>query len=149
MMKTEQLPLPTNLEHEPLRAVPYIAHDGKWAGDTDAQHLSLGRAQWNAKDLSAKVFRHVKTRWSRQSEELPVHRAIDLTIFIALALFGKGDDLPAGTLENQRHPLGMRPSSAPSDESLTQKFPGDIGRAKARLQKLREVLNDLRQIGAI
>ena len=149
MTKTVQLPLPTDLEHQPLRAIPYVAHDGKWAGDTDAQHLSLGRAQWGAQDLSAKVFRHVETRWSRQSEELPVHRAIDLTIFIAMALFGKSDDVQAGTLENQPHPLRMQPSPAVSRETLEQEYADDISRARARLQKLRETLNDLHQIGAI
>jgi hypothetical protein len=45
-MKTAQLPLPTDLEHEPLCAIPYVSHDGKWSDNTDAQHLSLGRAQW-------------------------------------------------------------------------------------------------------
>lgn len=147
--KTVQLPLPTDLEHQPLRAVPYVSHDGKWAGDTDAQYLSLGRAQWGAQDLSAKVFRHVETRWSRQSEELPVHRAIDLTMFIAVALFGKNDELPANTLENQPYPLTMQPSPAPSHEPLEHEYADDISRARARLQKLREVLNDLHQIGTI
>jgi hypothetical protein len=35
--------------------------------------------------LSAKVWRHTGERWSRQSEELPLHRALDLAILICRA----------------------------------------------------------------
>jgi hypothetical protein len=36
-------------------------------------------------DISAKVWRHTGERWSRQSEELPLHRALDLAILICRA----------------------------------------------------------------
>lgn len=137
-----------DLEHQPLRAVPYFAHDGKWANKTDAQYLSLGRAQWAKADLSVKVFRYVETRWSRQSEELPVHRAVDLVIFAAVALFGKSDELPANTLEKQGEPLKLRTTGLPI-ETLRQEFEQDVGCARTRLQKLREILNDLHSCGAL
>jgi hypothetical protein len=148
-MAVKQLPLPMDLQHQPLRAVPYVAHDGKWAGDTDAQYLSVGRAQWGAEDLSAKVFRHVDAGWSRQSEELPVSRAIDLVMFSALALFGGGDDMPSDTFENQPYPLKMQPSPPHSQESIEDEYAEDIDRARARLRKLREVLNDLYRDGRL
>lgn len=148
-MKTIQLPLPTDLGHQPLRAMPYVAHDGKWAGHTDAQFLSVGRAQWGHQDLSAKVFRHVDTRWSRQSEELPVHRAIDLVTFIALALFSKSDEVPADTFENQPDPLHMQPSSAPARAGVEHDFANDIDFARTRFNQLRDVLNDLHQKGLL
>jgi hypothetical protein len=148
-MKTEQLRLPTDLGHQPLRAVPYVAHDGKWAGDTDAQYLSVGRAQWGQQDLSAKVFRHVDTRWSRQSEELPVHRAIDLVTFTALALLGESDEVPADTFENQPDPLKMQPPPALPLVAVEPDFADDIDLARTRLQKLRDVLNDLHQKGLL
>lgn len=147
--RTRQRALPTGLKHQTLCAIPYVAHDGKWAGNTDAQHLSLGRAQWNSTDLSAKVLRHTETRWSRQSEELPVHRAIDLVLFLAWALFGKSDEFPAHTLEHQQHPLKIEPSRSPSLRSLEREYPEDVHRTRERLRKLREVLNDLHQNGAI
>jgi hypothetical protein len=53
---TIQLPLPMDLAHQPLRAVQYFAHDGKWANGTDTHYLSLGRAQWDKHDLSVKVL---------------------------------------------------------------------------------------------
>ena len=47
--------------------------------------LSLGLAQWNDRgnvDISAKVWRHTGEKWSRQSEELPIHRVLDLAILV-------------------------------------------------------------------
>ena len=55
---------------------------------TDAQGLSLGLAQWNDRgrvDISAKVWRHTGEKWSRQSEELPLHRVLDLAILVCRA----------------------------------------------------------------
>jgi len=40
-------------------------------------------AQWNDRgkiDISAKVWRYTGEKWSRQSEELPMHRVLDLAI---------------------------------------------------------------------
>ena len=57
--------------------------DGRKAYNTDAKGLSLGLAQWNDRgklDISAKVWRYTGEKWSRQSEELPMHRVLDLAI---------------------------------------------------------------------
>ena len=48
----------------------------------DAKGLSLGLAQWNDRgkvDISAKVWR-LRRKMVRQSEELPIHRVLDLAI---------------------------------------------------------------------
>jgi len=63
----------------------YEQVDGRLARNTDAKGLSLGLAQWNDRgkvDISAKVWRHTGEKWSRQSEELPMHRVLDLAILI-------------------------------------------------------------------
>ena len=39
-------------------------------------------ARW---DISAKVWRHTGEKWSRQSEELPLHRVLDLAILACRA----------------------------------------------------------------
>lgn len=82
--------IPVDLKHKPVFvAEDYRKIDGRSAGSGDAEGLSLGLAQWNDRgrlDISAKVWRHTGGKWSRQSEELPLHRALDLTIFIARAL---------------------------------------------------------------
>lgn len=78
--------IPTNLKHKPVVvAEDYENIDGRGAGRSDAKGLSLGLAQWNDRgkvDISAKVWRHTGEKWSRQSEEMPLHRALDLAIFI-------------------------------------------------------------------
>lgn len=81
--------IPTNLKHKPVIVVEdYSNIDGRSAYDTDAKGLSLGLAQWNDRgrvDISAKVWRHTGERWSRQSEELPLHRVLDLAILVCRA----------------------------------------------------------------
>ncbi|HSG29054.1 MAG TPA: DUF6530 family protein, partial [Candidatus Krumholzibacterium sp.] len=45
-------------------------------------------AQWSERgnlDISAKIWRHTGGKWSRQSEEMPLHRVLDLAILIARA----------------------------------------------------------------
>ncbi|MGI6730502.1 MAG: DUF6530 family protein [Anaerovoracaceae bacterium] len=81
--------IPTTLKHKPvIVAENYGNIDGRNAYKTDVQGLSLGLAQWNDRgkvDVSAKVWRHTGEKWSRQSEEMPLHRALDLAIFICKA----------------------------------------------------------------
>jgi hypothetical protein len=78
--------IPTSLKHKPvIVSENYEKVDGRKAYDTDAKGLSLGLAQWNDRgklDISAKVWRHTGEKWSRQSEELPMHRVLDLAILI-------------------------------------------------------------------
>jgi hypothetical protein len=78
--------IPTTLRHKPvIVSENYAQIDGRYANDTDAQGLSLGLAQWNDRgkvDISAKVWRHTGGKWSRQSEELPLHRVLDLAILV-------------------------------------------------------------------
>lgn len=78
--------IPTSLKHKPvIISENYENVDGRNAFNTDAKGLSLGLAQWNDRgkvDISAKVWRHTGEKWSRQSEELPMHRVLDLAILI-------------------------------------------------------------------
>lgn len=81
--------IPTTLKHKPvIVAEDYSRIDGRTAYETDAQGLSLGLAQWNDRgrvDISAKVWRYTGEKWSRQSEELPLHRVLDLAILTCRA----------------------------------------------------------------
>ena len=81
--------IPTNLKHKPVIACEnYGCIDGNSAYATETQGLSLGLAQWNDRgkvDISAKVWRYTGEKWSRQSEELPLHRVLDLAILITRA----------------------------------------------------------------
>ncbi len=79
--------IPVNLKHKPVIACEnYAEIDGREAPETETAGLSLGLAQWNDRgkvDISAKVWRHTGEKWSRQSEEMPLHRVLDLAILIA------------------------------------------------------------------
>jgi len=85
----DYLKIPTTLKHKPvIVSENYENVDGRNAYKSDAKGLSLGLAQWNDRgkvDISAKVWRHTGEKWSRQSEELPLHRVLDLAILVCRA----------------------------------------------------------------
>lgn len=78
--------IPTELKHKPvIVSEEYDKIDGRRKIQTDAKGLSLGLAQWNDRgnlEISAKIWRHTGEKWSRQSEEMPLHRVLDLAILI-------------------------------------------------------------------
>lgn len=81
--------IPTTLKHKPvIVAENYENVDGRNQYHTDTKGLSLGLAQWNDRgrvDISAKVWRYTGEKWSRQSEELPLHRVLDLALLVCKA----------------------------------------------------------------
>jgi hypothetical protein len=81
--------IPTTLKHKPVVVSEnYDEVDGRQAYASDTKGLSLGLAQWNDRgklEISAKVWRHTDMKWSRQSEELPLHRVLDLAILLCRA----------------------------------------------------------------
>ncbi len=78
--------IPTVLKHKPvIVSENYENIDGRNAYNSEAKGLSLGLAQWNDRgrvDISAKVWRYTGEKWSRQSEELPLHRVLDLAVLV-------------------------------------------------------------------
>jgi hypothetical protein len=81
--------IPTTLKHKPVIVCEnYENVDGRHAYNSEAKGLSLGLAQWNDRgkvDISAKVWRYTGEKWSRQSEEMPPHRVLDLAILVCRA----------------------------------------------------------------
>jgi len=81
-----KMKIPTSLKHKPvIVSENYENVDGRFAYNSDAKGLSVGLAQWNDRgkvDISAKVWRYTGEKWSRQSEELPLHRVLDLAILV-------------------------------------------------------------------
>lgn len=78
--------IPVTLKHKPvIVSEDYDKIDGRYAGNSDAKGLSVGLAQWNDRgkvDVSAKIWRYTGEKWSRQSEEMPLHRVLDLALLI-------------------------------------------------------------------
>jgi len=63
--------------------------DGRFASSTDVERLSLGLTQRNdggKPDVTAKVWRSTEDTGSEQSEVIPYHRILDLSILICSAL---------------------------------------------------------------
>lgn len=90
--------IPKHLSHKPIVAVDnYNNLDGHYIStDTDVESLSVGYAQFdntNPDELTAKVFRYDSQhhRWCRQSEELPLHRCVDLcNLIVQSIMLAKG-----------------------------------------------------------
>ena len=84
--KTKGNSVPMNCKHKPIYYVNgYSPIDGEYKNNTDVVGLSLGKAQWSEEFVpSVKVWRYKngegdsKGRWSRQSEETTVTRALDM-----------------------------------------------------------------------
>lgn len=78
--------LPMHLSHKPIYALDdYAAIDCSYQKPTDVTALSLGKAQWSADDEfvpSVKVWRRGDSRWSPQSEETTLTRALDLAMLV-------------------------------------------------------------------
>jgi len=94
---------PNNLSHKPIVAVnDYDKIDAIYAGVTDARALSIGQAQYDPKEISLKVWRHTGTKWSRQSEEIPIHRVLDLNILLFASLMTEVDSkYPVSSLREE------------------------------------------------
>jgi hypothetical protein len=97
-----------HLSHQPIVVVDdYDQLDGRFRNvseldnNTDAMALSIGRAQYDQDDLSLKVWRISNNRWSRQSEELPIHRNLDLSILFVGSLLNDGTDPPLTSLREK------------------------------------------------
>jgi Family of unknown function (DUF6530) len=135
-------PPPIWLKHKAIYMLPYAPFDGPYADKTDAKYLSIGLAQWRELDpnaLSAKVWRYPDEKWSRMSEEIPLHRLADLCTLLVKTFY---QDRPtnvvivdAGTFENQDETIELRRMNDVPDG-----FREEDKRIKERLRKLRDEL---------
>ncbi|WP_298392236.1 DUF6530 family protein [Flavobacterium sp.] len=79
--------VPKHLSHKPIISVnDYDKIDAQYANKSDAKALSIGQAQYDKDEISLKIWRHTGEKWSRESEEMPLHRSIDLNILLIGAL---------------------------------------------------------------
>lgn len=147
----KRLMLPTHLAHKPILAIPYDAFDGKYANTTDASFISAGKSQWDAddngtKEMALKVLRYVfeQDKWSRQSEEMPPHRPIDLTILLVLGLMDN-TTIPAGTFFNQDQDIVALSQDLGGDFSSVcdyySQHPDELAIIENRLNALFDVLS--------
>ncbi|MCC0630776.1 MULTISPECIES: DUF6530 family protein [unclassified Clostridioides] len=133
--------VPEYLSHKPIVAVDnYDRIDGKYANNSDAKALSLGKAQWSDDEnieISAKVWRHTGGKWSRQSEELPLHRVLDLNILILSSMIIKKDNNLSKT--NLDEVILNE-----SDNKILEKFLDENQEyLKPRIRELKRILNEI------
>ena len=147
-----EVDLPSHLDHKPVFALPYEAFDGDRPDGTDVKFLSVGMAQWDPYEVSIKTMRYTGEKWTRQAEELPLNRPIDMTLFLAKVIFDAPNEtvvFDKGTFHNQTK----------SDIRVTMEavsrggYDAAVGRCKpllkTRLNALLEVLNGLKAEGKI
>jgi len=146
--------LPQHLSHKPVYALPYHrldtvptldpnANDGE-----DMRWLSVGISQWSDEQVSIKAMRN-DNGWSRQSEELPLHRSFDMALFAAMVLFntnGNQVDIPAGTFGQNRNIRIIRERRAPNyDDFINMNMP----LYRRRLKQLLNILTELDRQGQL
>jgi hypothetical protein len=146
-------PLPQHLEHQPIYAMPYQPFDGMYRKNTDARYLSVGLSQWGHEDLSLKIMRY-RDQWSRQSEEIPLHRVIDSTVFLAKVLLDRDQQ----SVEIERNlfvdqPEGFRVREESVAATDIQKFEAFLethnDELKERFNKLFQLLSSLKTQGKL
>lgn len=127
---------PEHLNHKPIIAVnDYDKIDAIYANNTDVRALSIGQAQYDKDELSVKIWRHTGEKWSRQSEEMPLHRALDLSI---LTIAGILTDTKA------KYPLtSLREEIVSEDrvDEIKEYYKHNEKMLRPRLEELRKILN--------
>ena len=127
---------PKHLGHKPLVSVDdYEPMDGQYANHTDAKALSIGHAQYDYDEISLKVWRRPKKRWSPQSEELPMHRNLDLTILLLNVLLGD---------ETNSAAPGWKVSGEEWEKEKIRKYYREhVDILEPRLKEIKELLNKM------
>jgi len=82
--------IPESRNHKPvIISDNYGKVDGRFANNTDVKALTLGLTPLNDEGkahISANLWRYTEEEWSGQSEEIPLHRILDLSILLCSAL---------------------------------------------------------------
>lgn len=149
--------VPTHLQHKPIYTVNgYNWIDNPRNGDSEALGLSIGLAQWNdrmGKDISAKVWRHTKGadgeydsgKWSRQSEELPLHRVLDLAIFICKVMENPNLSAPTAFLEDE---IKIEQAEMENFEAYTAVLRETLNKENERIDsRMRVLAAELKKLG--
>lgn len=130
--------VPEHLAHKPIIGVDnYDRLDGKYSNNSDAKALSLGKSQWDKNEISAKVWRHTGEKWTRQSEELPLHRVLDLAILI-MSMYPMKD---GESIVNERlDPVTINPSEVSLIESFIQSNKEYL---EPRIKEIKSIVNKI------
>jgi hypothetical protein len=127
---------PEYLKHKPIISVnDYDKIDGIYANATDVRALSIGQAQYDEDEISVKVWRHTGEKWSRQSEEMPLHRALDISILTIAAFM---------TDISSKYPLTSLREEIVQEkrvQEIIEYFTKNENTLKPRLEELKKILD--------
>lgn len=128
---------PKHLKHKPIVSVNnYEKIDAQYRNDTDVRALSIGKAQYDINEILLKVWRHTVNRWSRQSEEIPLHRNIDLNILLLGSLM---TDINSG---HSKTSLREELDDIKGHNKILDYYDSHKDFLKPRLEELRNRLNE-------
>ena len=106
--------------------------------------MSIGEAQYDRDQVSLKVWRHTgdlagsNGRWSPQSEELPIHRNLDLSILFLTVLSGTN-----GNSLNTTGPFQIEINQQKELHRIGDYYEENKEIVDARLRELKRLLNGL------
>jgi hypothetical protein len=128
--------LPQHLTHKPIvETTNYKEKDEKFYKPTDVVNLSLGFATFDKKEISAKVWRqNPGSSFKRQSEELPLHRVLDLAILII-------DNLKSSPVKGAGNII-----NTDKQEDLENYYKANKNEIDNRMDELLEVINNFKNI---
>ena len=129
----DSVDVPMWLNHRPIFAARY-EDMSDYDPQADAKFVSVGLAQYDPESISVKIFRRSGDRWSRQSEELPIFRAL----MPAIAL------LKAIVATQTRDVSGVEPLVLKAPENL-ESFLNALGDPEIRRILARHI-NDLKAL---
>lgn len=138
--------LPQQLQHKPVYALPYQQFENPFGDVTDVRYISVGISQYDPQDISVKTMRRVADRWTRQAEELPLHRAVDVVLFLTAVVTDRDAEsgnvtFPARTFDNQTEELVIsRENRSDEENGAFDIFMGNNIDLIARMQTLRDAL---------
>lgn len=132
---------PKHLRHKPIISVnDYDKIDAHFSKNTDVKALSIGFSQYNPNEISVKVWRHSGIKWSRQNEELPIHRNIDLTILLLASLLKDiNSDYPNSNLREEV-------DDALNVDAIKQYYLKNQKFLRPRLEELKDKLDEFLKI---
>ncbi len=132
---------PKHLAHKPIVSVNnYDKIDAHFSKNTDVKALSIGFSQYDPNEISVKVWRHTGVKWSRQNEELPIHRNIDLTILLVASLLKDiNSDYPNSNLREEV-------DDANNVDAIKQYYLKNEKFLKPRLEELKDKLDEFLKI---
>ena len=136
---------PTHLAHKPIIGVDdYDKVDGMYAGNSDAKALSIGLAQYDDTHVSAKIWRHNGTQWKRNSEEMPLHRVLDLAALIVSLYYPQNAPSPISTSTcHKTHASHLPPRIEDDMQDLYNYLSENDDILRPRLKELKDLLKGL------